>query len=119
MTEFTVQKFWEGVNEEELKGCSCSCGKNMLPPRMICPDCGSTELINTEYKGTGVVRTKTKIYVPLPRFKEMTPYGVGIIDLDEGVSISGMLLDDPEIGDKVEAVFLEDGEQKLLAFKPA
>jgi hypothetical protein len=30
-----------------------------------------------------------------------------------------MLVDDPEIGQKVEAVYLEDGEQKLLAFKPA
>ena len=119
MSEFTVQKFWEGVTNEELKGCSCSCGKKMLPGRLICPDCGSTELKETKYVGTGVVKTKTVIYVPLPRFKDMCPYSVGIVDLDEGVSISGMLLDNPEIGDKVEAVYIEDGEQKLLAFKPA
>jgi uncharacterized OB-fold protein len=120
MSDFLVSKFWEGVSNEELKGCRCkSCGKMMLPPRMICPDCGSTELVNTSYKGTGVVKTKTVIHVPLPRFQNMTPYSVGIIDLEEGVSISGMLLDDPEIGQKVEAVYLEDGEQKLLAFKPA
>ena len=120
MSDFLVSKFWEGVSNEELKGCSCgSCGKKMLPPRMICPDCGSTELVTKQYKGTGVVKTKTKIYVPLPRFQKMSPYSVGIIDLDEGVSISGMLLDNPEIGQKVEAVYLEDGEDKLLAFKPA
>jgi uncharacterized OB-fold protein len=118
MSDFLVSKFWEGVSNEELKGCSCSCGKKMLPPRMICPDCGSTELVNTKYNGTGVVKTKTTIHVPLPRFQKMCPYGVGIIDLDEGVSISGMLLDNPEIGQKVEAVYLEDGENKLLAFKP-
>ncbi len=120
MSDFLVSKFWEGVSNEELKGCSCdSCGKKMLPARMICPDCGSTELVNTKYGGKGVVKTKTMIYVPLPKFKEMCPYGVGIIDLDEGVSISGMLIDDPEIGEKVEAVYLEDGEAKVLAFKPA
>lgn len=120
MSEFLVSKFWEGVFNEELNGCTCdSCGKKMLPARMICPNCGATELVNTSYKGTGVLKTKTVIHVPLPRFQKMTPYSVGIVDLDEGVSISGMLVDDPEIGQKVEAVYLEDGEQKLLAFKPA
>lgn len=119
MTDFLVSKFWEGVSNKELKGCSCSCGKMILPARMICPDCGSTDLSSMQYRGKGVVKTKTMIYVPLPRFKEMCPYSVGIIDLEEGVSISGMLLDDPEIGQKVEAVYLEDGESKLLAFKPA
>ena len=117
MSDFLVSKFWEGVSNEKLNGCICSCGKNMLPPRMICPDCGSTELENKQYKGTGVVKTKTVIHVPLPRFKDMCPYSVGIIDLDEGVSISGMLVGNPEIGQKVEAVYLEDGENKLLAFK--
>ena len=120
MSEFLVSKFWEGVSNEELKGCTCSsCGKKMLPARMICPECGSTELVSTRYNGTGVVKTKTVIHVPLPRFQKMSPYCVGIIDLDEGVSISGMLLDNLEIGQKVEAVYLEDGEDKLLAFKPA
>ena len=119
MSEFFVSKFWEGVNNEKLKGCKCdSCGKLMLPARMICPECGSRELTTTSYGGKGVVKTKTVIHVPLPRFQKITPYSVGIIELEEGVSISGMLVDDPEIGENVEVVYIEDGEQKLLAFKP-
>ncbi len=119
MSDYLVSKFWEGVNDEELKGCECtSCGKLMLPARIICPSCGSRDLSDKGYKGTGVVKTKTVIHVPLPRFQDMSPHGVGIIDLDEGVSISGLLLDDPEIGARVEAVYLEDGEKKILAFKP-
>ncbi|MES0325314.1 MAG: OB-fold domain-containing protein [Candidatus Bathyarchaeia archaeon] len=119
MSEYLVSKFWEGVNNEELNGCECtSCGKLMLPARIICPSCGSRDLTDKGYKGTGTVKTKTKIHVPLPRFQSISPHGVGIIDLDEGVSISGLLLDDPEIGDRVKAVYLEDGEKKLLAFKP-
>ena len=70
------------------------------------------------YIGTGILKTKTIIHVPLPRFKSISPHGVGIIDLDEEVSISGLLLDDPEIGQRVKAVYLEDGDKKLLAFKP-
>ena len=37
----------------------------------------------------------------------------------EKQSSEDMLVDDPEIGEKVEVVYLEDGEHKLLAFKPA
>ena len=119
MTEYLVSKFWEAVNNGELKGCECtSCDKLMLPARIICPSCGSRELTDKGYKGTGTVKTKTKIHVPLPRFQSISPHGVGIIDLDEGVSISGLLLDDPEIGDRVKAVYLDYGEKKLLAFKP-
>ena len=82
MSEFLVSKFWEGVNNEELKGGKCdSCGNLMLPARMICPKCGSTELVNTSYKGTGVVKTKTVIHVPIPKFQNKTPYCVGIIDM--------------------------------------
>ena len=119
MSEDLVSKFWDGVNNEELNECACtSCGKLMLPARIICPGCGSRDLTDKGYKGTGTVKTKTKIHVPLPRFQSISPHGVGIIDLDEGVSISGLLFDDPEIGDRVKAVYLEDGEKKLLAFKP-
>ena len=119
MSEYLVSKFWEGVNNEELKGCECTnCGKLMLPARIICPSCGSRDLTDKGYKGKGTVKTKTKIHVALPRFQSISPDGVGIIYLDEGVSISGLLLDDPEIGERVKAVYLEDGEKKLLAFKP-
>ena len=64
----------------------------MLPPRMICPECGSTDLNEYCFEGKGVVKTKTIIYVPLPRFQDICPYIVGIIELDEGPMISGMVL---------------------------
>ncbi len=119
MTDFSVSKFWEGVDNEELKGCECSmCGKLMLPARIICPDCGSTNLEGKRYEGKGSLKTKTVIHVSLPKFQKMAPHGVGIIDLDEGVSISGLLLGDPEIGDRVEVVYFEYEGEKILAFKP-
>ncbi len=119
MQEYLVSKFWENINNEELKGCECtSCGKLMLPARIICPNCGSMDLTDKGYMGTGTVKAKTIIHVPLPRFQSISPHGVGIIDLDEGVSISGLLLDDPEIDQRVKAVYLEDGDKKILAFKP-
>ena len=62
----------------------------------------------------------TVVRVPLTRFQDLSPYGVGIIKLDEGPLITGMILGEIEnikIGDRVEAVYLDEGEDKVLAFK--
>jgi uncharacterized OB-fold protein len=117
----SVHDFREALKDSELLGCvCCECGKNMLPPRLVCCECGSTELEEHRFEGKGVIKTITIVRVPLTRFKELCPYGVGIIELDEGPMITGMIigdLDKLEIGDQVEAVYLDEGEEKLLAFK--
>ena len=54
MSDFTVNWFRELLNEDHLVGVRCkSCGELMLPPRMICKNCGSTDLEEYEFKGTG------------------------------------------------------------------
>ena len=60
------------------------------------------------------------IHVPLTKFKDLNPYTVGIVDLDEDPSITGLILGDNEsieIGDRVKVVYLDEGEDKILAFK--
>ena len=45
----------------------------------------------------------------------------GIVEMDEGVSISGLILSEgkePKIGEKVEAIFFKNEDQTVLAFKP-
>jgi uncharacterized OB-fold protein len=122
MSDFTVNWFRELLNEDHLVGVRCkSCGELMLPPRMICKNCGSTDLEEYEFKGTGKVKTSTTIYVPLTRFQEISPHSVGIVEMDEGVSISGLILSEgkePKIGEKVEAIFFKNEDQTVLAFKP-
>jgi uncharacterized OB-fold protein len=117
----SVASFKEGLKESKLKGCICDgCGNLMLPPRMICNKCGSTDLKEHCFDGKGTIKTKTIIRVPLTKFQDLSPYTVGIIRLDDGPLITGMILgevDKLKIGDKVEAVYLDDGEEKLLAFK--
>jgi uncharacterized OB-fold protein len=117
----SVYSFKEGLKEFKLKGCVCGeCDNTMLPPRMICNKCGSTNLTEHCFDGKGVIKTMTIVRVPLTRFQELCPYGVGIIELDDGPMITGMILGEVEkikIGDRVEAVYLDEDEEKVLAFK--
>jgi uncharacterized OB-fold protein len=78
----SVYSFKEGLKESKLKGCICvDCNKSMLPPRMICSDCGSLDLKEHFFIGKGILKTKTVVRVPLTRFQELCPYMVGIIEL--------------------------------------
>jgi len=119
----SVHSFREGLKESKLQGSECEgCSNLMLPPRMICTKCGSTDLNEYCFDGKGTIKTKTVVYVPLTKFQDLSPYVVGIIELDEGPMITGMVLGEVEkikIGDRVEAVYIDEGEEKLLAFTGA
>ncbi len=121
MTEYTVKAYRDHLLNEELVGVECrSCGHLMLPPRPICNKCGSTDLGWRRFSGRGVVAAKTVISVPLTRFRDRCPYGVVIATLDEGVSVSGLQLDeDLEIGSRVKAAYVEEEDGVVLAFKAA
>ena len=109
MSEFTVSNFIEGLKNETLLGSKCTkCGNLMLPPRIICNNCGNKALNSYHFKRGGTVKAFSTIYVPLTCFQEKCPYTVGIIEVFEGPKISGLLLDHGKvkIGSKVEAVFL-------------
>ena len=122
MSEFTVDAFVKGLSEEKLKGCMCkSCGRLMLPPRMVCRSCGSTDLEPREFSGTGFVKASTVIHVPLTRFQLMCPHAVGVVQLDEGEGISGLLLSSGEAvepGTRVKAKYMKEGDRVILAFQP-
>ncbi len=74
-----------------------------------------------EFKGEGAVAASTVIHVPLTRFKDLSPHAVGIVRLDEGVSVSGLIISkgkEVEIGTRVQAVFMKEEDRTVLAFKP-
>lgn len=122
MSEFTVDAFYKGLSEGRLMGCRCrACGRLMLPPRMVCRSCGSTDLEAHEFRGEGEIRASTVIYVPLTRFQSMCPHSVGVVRLDEGESVSGLILSDGEHlkpGTRVKARYVKEGDRVVLAFQP-
>lgn len=124
MSEFTtVDSFVKGLAEGKLKGIRCkACGRLMVPPRPICRICGSTDLEPHVFKDTGKLTASTVIYVPLTRFQTMCPYSMGVVQLDEGESISGLILSEGKHlapGTKVKAKYLKEEGRVTLAFQSA
>lgn len=121
--EFSVKSYRDFLSEGQIKGSRCGdCGAISLPPRPICPECGGSDPKWTEMEGVGTIQTYTVIHVPLTRTKNRAPYALGIVKLDAGPSISGIILDVTEekitVGSRVEAEFVQEGERTALCFRP-
>ncbi|WP_231513010.1 Zn-ribbon domain-containing OB-fold protein [Haloferax mediterranei] len=101
-----------------------TCGHGTLPPRQLCPACGSTELTQEPLSERGEILSFTEISVTIPKFHGETPYTVVLAELDEGVSLTGQLRDatpdDIAIGDKVVlGTEPHDNETALITFQQA
>ncbi|WP_128905507.1 Zn-ribbon domain-containing OB-fold protein [Halorubrum amylolyticum] len=104
----------------------CPGGHGSLPPRRVCPECGSTALSEEPLAETGTVETYNVVHVAGPRFADDTPYVNAVADFGP-VRLTGVLHGvDPEtdavaVGDSV-AVGVEaratDGEP-LVVLRPA
>lgn len=89
---FTVEQFFKYILQGKLMGSKCrKCGKVHLPPRPLCNDCYSDEFDWVELSPYGTLLTYTVIYVAPPQFQGMAPYAVGIVQLENGLKIPGMI----------------------------
>lgn len=107
---FTIEQFYKFINERKLMGVKCErCGKILLPPRQLCPICLSTNLKWIQLKGKGKLLTYTTIYVAPEKFQHMAPYTFGIVELEEGVRLPGIIqgvkAEDIKIGMSLEVDF--------------
>lgn len=119
----------------QLLGSRCDdCGEVTFPKQNSCPSCtgAATEEILLSRSGTLWTWTIQRFPPPVPPFKgdpeHFTPFGVGYVELAEGVRVEGRLTEcDPEklaIGMDMELVlekFLdaEDGDEVMtFAFRP-
>jgi len=89
---FTIEQFYKHTLQGKLLGGKCrKCGKVHLPPRPLCDSCFSKEFEWIELPRKGKLLTYTIIHVAPTQFQEMTPYAVGIVQLEKGVRIPGMI----------------------------
>ena len=123
MSEFTTKNYMDALAEGNIRGSKCNtCGSIHVPPRPICPNCGG---INLEWKNVsqkGEIQAFTMIQVPLSNMVGRSPYAVAVVKLNNGPSISGLVLDveDSEelsVGAQVVAEFISEGEKTSLCFK--
>lgn len=89
---FTIEQFYKHIRQGKLLGGKCKkCGKVHLPPRPLCDNCFSKEFEWVELPKLGKLLTYTIIHVAPIQFQEMTPYAVGIVQLEKGIRIPGMI----------------------------
>lgn len=88
----TIEEFYKNISQKKLMGGKCKkCGKVHLPPRPLCDQCLSKDFEWVELSKTGKLLTYTVIHVAPVQFQSLAPYAVGIVQLENGVKIPGII----------------------------
>ena len=91
---FTIEQFYKFLQQGKLMAGKCvKCGKVHLPPRPLCSNCYSTEFNWVQVSGKGKLITYTVINIAPHQFQALTPYAVGIVEMEGGLKIPGMIQD--------------------------
>ena len=115
--------FWEGTAAGELRMQECgSCGVLRFPPRVMCPECQSTERTWRAVSGRGTVWSFVVVHPPvLPAYAPYVPFPVVTVTLAEKPSLRlvGNLVTGPS-GDinSVDPASIEIGEPVKSVFSP-
>ena len=113
--------FWEGTAAGELRVQACgACGALRFPPRVMCPECRSTDRRWVAVSGRGKIWSFVVVHPPvLPAYAPYVPFPVIAVTLAEkdslrmvgnlvtgpGGNINGVDPDSIRIGEPVRAVF--------------
>ncbi|MFW6376652.1 MAG: Zn-ribbon domain-containing OB-fold protein [archaeon] len=101
----------------------CENAHGSLPPRLICPECGSSEFTEEPLPDAGEVDTFTITRVAMPDFEADEPYVTAIADFGP-IRLTGQVRGvdhgDVETGMVVEPVVeeTETAGDRLLVFRP-
>jgi uncharacterized OB-fold protein len=91
---FTIEEFYKNINQGKLLAGKCrKCGKVHLPPRPLCNSCYSEEFEWVEVPAKGKLLTYTIIHIAPSQFQSMAPYPIGIVELEGGLRLPGMIRD--------------------------
>ena len=123
-----TQPFWDATRENKLMYQVCNgCSGVIFYPRAHCPSCGGLENTWKESTGNGTVYTYSVVMQSRhPAFKDLGPYAVAYVDLDEGFRLMSNIVNvkdpihDISCGMKVKVFWHKqgDGEISLPMFEP-
>jgi uncharacterized OB-fold protein len=89
---FTIEQFYRFLAQGKLMAGKCThCGKIHLPPRPLCDKCYNQAFTWTQVPSKGTLVTYTVIHVAPEQFQHLVPYAVGIIKLENGAKLPGMI----------------------------
>lgn len=121
-----IVRGWRHIPQRyNLIGSKClQCGEVFFPMRVICPKCRRKgKLEDIKFSGNGKIHSYSVIHTPTDEFKNISPYAVAIIELEEGAKITSQIVDcntdDVEIGQGVELVFRKiraEGDEGVISY---
>ena len=111
----------DAIEAGEASYLECGNGHGWLPPRRICPECGSRDLVEEPLPDVGELVSFTEVAVPAPAFSDDAPYLTALADFGP-VQVTGLLrgAEDPAVGD---VVGIQVGERlttgdRAIVFRP-
>lgn len=118
-------RYWREIPQRyRLEANKCKkCGTIYFPPRIICAECRSREMEKTKLTEKGRLLTYTIIRVPPHKFEDQAPYAVGVVELEDGVKLTGQIVDCDfdklKVGLKVKIEFrkiYQQGEAGIICY---
>ena len=89
---FTLESFYKLVGQRKLMAAKCrKCGSLNAPPRPLCKQCFGNDFDWVELRNKGKLLTYTVIHVSPKQFEPLIPYAVGVVRLEDGVQLPGMI----------------------------
>jgi uncharacterized OB-fold protein len=117
MSDQSVPMLWRRIKHVyNLVGRHCrTCGTKYFPPIPLCPKCRrKSDLVNFQFSGLGKIYSYTIIHDPPSGFKDLAPYVIALVRLDEGPLVLSQIVDakqdELKIGMSVQVVFRRIGE---------
>ncbi|PSQ02956.1 nucleic acid-binding protein [Halobacteriales archaeon QS_4_69_31] len=113
----------DAIEDGEGYYVECANGHGSLPPRRVCPHCGSRDLTEEPFPEAGEVLTHTTVSVATPGFSEDAPYVTAIVDFG-AVRVTGLVRGiDPEDVEIGTTVGIDVGErettgERAVVFRP-
>jgi uncharacterized OB-fold protein len=124
MSDAGYDEWLAAIGDGEGYYLRCADGHGSLPPRRVCPRCGSAALERARLPSTGTVETFTVCHVGIPDFADEEPYATAIADFGD-VRLTGVVRgvdpDEVAVGMAVEPAVGTNrttGED-LLTLRPA
>jgi uncharacterized protein len=119
----TQKEFFEKAGAGELQAVRCSrCGALAIPPRTFCPECSERAWQPARLSGEGTVASYTVIRVAPRGFAGEVPYAIAAVQMKEGVSLLGRVVDIPldqlKVGLAVRFRPLTKNGQTAVGFGP-
>jgi hypothetical protein len=92
----TLKNFFERAREGTLTAVRCDkCGVLAMPPKEFCPACQHRGWTPVALSGDGTIASYTVIRVAPARHAADVPYAIAVVNLREGVSLIGRIVDMP------------------------